>query len=459
MIQAFIVDITERKNIERKIGHMLEIERLLSTISSRFIGTNSIDDSINKSLLEMGNLIRAERAYILLYNEEDSLEFYTQEWCLKGVEPQKINPIIIQPKNFPWAQNQYKEKGFIYVENKLNLPESANNIKKVLTELQIESLLLFPITIKGELYGFIGFDNLQKLPEWHQEEFELFRTSSEIIGNALERKWSEETLKGSHQLIGGIISSLTESMCLIDYNFNIIWTNNVTNQLFGQHLNNNKCYKIFFRRGKPCEGCIGLRTFSDGKIHEKEVELKNIDGEKIISWYTSNAAGLNQMGETEYAVLIFRDITKRKTIEQSLVKSEQTLRQLSEELKEKVEESTKELHESEENYKRILNDLDVGFYKGQFKGELLMHNSKLNQILGVDSTISLIGARALSFFVNSNTQTKYYDSLINNDYVKDFEAKIRRLDGKIIKVKINSHLIRDYDGNPKEVEGTIIQIN
>ncbi|MFX0009903.1 MAG: PAS domain S-box protein [Candidatus Hermodarchaeota archaeon] len=459
LIQAFILDITERREFEQKIERMLKIERFLSKLSSRFIGIENIDAAINKSLLEMGNLIQAERAYILLLNEEDSLEFYTQEWCLEGIPPQKINPIIIEPIKYPWAQEQYEQFGYIFVESKSKLPENAENVKNILTELNINSILLFPIIIKGELYGFIGFDNFKKFQEWQKEEIQLFRTSSEVIGNALERKWSEETLKGSHQLLAGIISSLIESICLVDYNFNIIWTNNVTNQLFGEQITNNKCYKIFFQRGKPCEDCIGIKTFSDGRIHEKEVEMKNIEGEKMTCWYTSSSAGSNINGETEYAVLIFRNITKNKAIEQSLIESQNSLRQLTEHLKEKVEERTRELKTSEESYKRILNDLDVGFYKGQFKGELLMHNSKVNEILGIDPTISLVGAKTMDFFINPRTLEQYYNALVTNGYVKDFQAKVRRPDGNIIDIKINSHLVRDTEGNPKEVEGTIILIS
>ena len=106
LIQAFLIDITERKNFEQKIRRKLENEKFISTISSRLIGKIDIDKTISESLLDMGILIGATRAYILLFNEEDSLEFYVQEWCAKGIEPQTINLTTIDYKKFPWSSKQ-----------------------------------------------------------------------------------------------------------------------------------------------------------------------------------------------------------------------------------------------------------------------------------------------------------------------------------------------------------------
>ncbi len=52
-------------------------------------------------------------------------------------------------------------------------------------------------------------------------------------------------------------------------------------------------------------------------------------------------------------------------------------------------DNTNQLSELELLNKKILNDLDVGFYKGEFKGKLLMHNSAFNTILGLDASMSL----------------------------------------------------------------------
>ncbi len=211
-------------------------------------------------------------------------------------------------------------------------------------------------------------------------------------------------------------------------------------------------------RGKPCKECMSLKTFSDGKIHEKEKEYVDIIGNKIVCWATSSAAGLNLEGEAELAIVIVRDITARKLTEDSLIQSEISLKLLNETLILKVEEKTRELKESEENYKRMLNDLDVGFYRGAFKENLLMHNAAINKILGLSESISLVGSKSSQFFVSANDQKNYYKQLLEKGYVRNFTSQIKTPNGNIINIQLNSHLIRDDKGNPKEVEGTIIKL-
>jgi PAS domain S-box-containing protein len=311
LIQAFISDITHQKRVENIIKKKLEIESLISTISSKFVGNVNIDEAISFSLIEMGKLIAANRAYILLYNEDKTLEFFTQEWCLEGIEPQYINPIIINVEKYPWCRKQYQENGFIFIENVSNLETEARNTKKLLENLKITSMLIFPLNIKNELSGFIGFDNFHKIKRWTKEDFFLFKTSSEIIGNALDRKWSEETLRGSEQLLAGIISSLTELISLIDKEFNIIWVNNATKSMFGADIVNEKCFKVFSNRNKPCKFCIAERTFDDSKIHETEKEFIGKDKKDIKCWCTSSPAALNLDGQTELAILMFREINNK----------------------------------------------------------------------------------------------------------------------------------------------------
>jgi PAS domain S-box-containing protein len=458
MVQSFIIDITERKNFEQKINQKLNNERFISTISSRLISTEDIDKALSKSLLEMGHLIGATRAYILLFNEEGSLEFYIQEWCTDGKEPEMIDLTNINQTTFPWIFEVGRRNELIHIKDSSELPEEATNLKKELDKLNINSLLGFPIKIKNESYGYIGFDNIYQISNWGELDFDILRTMSNIIGNALERKWGEETLKGSHQLLAGIISSLTEVIYLVDNHFNVVWANNVAKQIFGIQLTGKKCYKAFGHQGKPCNECIAIKTFADGKIHENEKKYTTINGGTLIFWCTSSTAGINLEGETELVIKILRDITAQKSVEETLINSELNMRLLNKNLIQKVEERTRELRESEENYRRILSDLDVGFYKGEFKGKLLMHNAALNKIFNLSKDFSLVGSQSSNFLSDPDEHKRYYLELLENGYIKNFVTTLMIPNGKTIKVQLNSHLIRDNKGNPIEVEGTVIKI-
>ncbi|MHA1193341.1 MAG: PAS domain-containing protein, partial [Promethearchaeota archaeon] len=363
IIQAILVDISKQKQNETLLKERIKTEKTISTISSRFVSDTELDSAIFSSLKDMGSLYNATRAYILLYNDVSSLDFFAQVQCDNSVEIPKIDLKYLDPLKFPWIIVQYEKLGYIFIENIDNLPKIDDQTKSNLEKLKIKSLLGFPLNIKGENRGFIVFDNHEEILKWNPNNSNSIQTCAEIIANALDRKWSNETLKGSHQLLGGILSSLTEMICLIDREFNIIWVNDAAKNIKGNDLTGKKCHEAFFHQNKPCENCLGFRTFLDGLIHESEYELIDLDNNKQYWWTRSNSAALDLDGETELVILIFRDITKRKEIELNLEASEKKLKSLNEILVQKVEERTRELKTSEEKYKKMLNELDVGFYK------------------------------------------------------------------------------------------------
>ncbi|TFG24161.1 MAG: PAS domain-containing sensor histidine kinase [Promethearchaeota archaeon] len=116
------------------------------------------------------------------------------------------------------------------------------------------------------------------------------------------------------------------------------------------------------------------------------------------------------------------------------------------------------LRESEENYRNMINNLDIGFYKGEFKGKLLMHNPVLNEILGIDPSKNLIGSEASKFFINPEDQEIYYERLINQGFIKNFIIQLKKVNGEKINVEINAHMIYNIEGKPKEIEGTAVDI-
>jgi len=113
---------------------------------------------------------------------------------------------------------------------------------------------------------------------------------------------------------------------------------------------------------------------------------------------------------------------------------------------------------SEKEFKAMMNRLDVGFFKGEFKGKLLMHNITLNKILGIDISEDLTGSTTTQFFINPDDQQKYYDELMEKGQVNDFITTIRKSNEDVIYIQLNAHLLKDNTKKPITVEVTVSDI-
>jgi PAS domain S-box-containing protein len=115
------------------------------------------------------------------------------------------------------------------------------------------------------------------------------------------------------------------------------------------------------------------------------------------------------------------------------------------------------LKESEVKYKDMINNLDVGFYKGEFKGKLLMHNKTLNEIFGNDPNTDLIGSESTRFFVDPEDNKNYYEQLEKEGSIRNFITHLKKPNGETITVELNSHIVPNEMGE-KQVEGTVRDI-
>ncbi|MEE8359163.1 MAG: ATP-binding protein [Candidatus Hydrothermarchaeales archaeon] len=190
-----IRDITKRKQAAETIRRKLEFEKTISNISSRFAGVSGIDDSINVSLGYIGRLSGANRAYLFLLCKDKTIKDNAYEWCAEGVSPQIDDLKNLNPTMFPWWMAKLQKGEVIHIRDVSKMPPEARTEMEKLKSQDIKSLLILPLRVGGELAGFIGLDNTIKTGRWSFEEPTLLRISSEIIGSALERKWTEETLR------------------------------------------------------------------------------------------------------------------------------------------------------------------------------------------------------------------------------------------------------------------------
>jgi two-component sensor histidine kinase len=190
-------DVTELIKTESRMKHRLNIERLVSTISSRFVGVYRIDRAIDATLRDLGRFSKADRAYLFQFRENGAVMSNTHEWCRENVSPQKKNLQELFSSEFPWWVERIFSGEPLHIRDVAQLTEEATIEREILTGHDVKSVLVIGFTIEGKTAGFIGLDNVTGDAEWDEGDLALLRTVSEIVGNALERNLAEELVRNS----------------------------------------------------------------------------------------------------------------------------------------------------------------------------------------------------------------------------------------------------------------------
>jgi len=134
------------------------------------------------------------------------------------------------------------------------------------------------------------------------------------------RKQAEEALRISEGKLGAMLSAIADDIAVIDKDLNIIWTNDVAKEIFGNDIIGRKCYEVYHQRNKPCEPypCPTLQAFQDGNIHQYETQVTGKDGQSRHIHTIANVALRDEDGKPTGVLEICRDITERKQTEEAL---------------------------------------------------------------------------------------------------------------------------------------------
>ena len=86
-IQAFYLDITERKEAEENLHYRTQFEELIAVISTQFINLpiEKTDDGLHAALRKIGEFTGVDRSYVFLFRENETKMDNTHEWCREGI--------------------------------------------------------------------------------------------------------------------------------------------------------------------------------------------------------------------------------------------------------------------------------------------------------------------------------------------------------------------------------------
>ena len=205
LLQVFsqmIVNLINRNRANDKLQNQINVQRLINEISSDLVSVDNrnIDIKINRMLQQTGNFFNVDRSYILRYSQNLIIETNTHEWCAKGISSQLETIVDVDINIYPWWKEQVEKKQIIYIKDASDLPDKAGIEKDEFARQGIRTLLCFPIINNNNLVGYFGFDSVEKVRIWDNDQIAVIETLSNILADALIKVETEIELIRSKEL-------------------------------------------------------------------------------------------------------------------------------------------------------------------------------------------------------------------------------------------------------------------
>jgi signal transduction histidine kinase len=193
----------------------LDTESVLQRIASRANDTTPsvLDQFIDLSLAELGELVAADRAYLFRLGPGGLLD-NTHEWCAPGVEPMIAHLRGLDPADFGWITDRLAT-GDPQVLAVDDLPDEAVTEREILSVQGIESLVLVPLHRRGAFVGFVGFDAVRSRRAWEIRHVVALERFVHILIGVLARNEALAQVEVADHLVRGFADHASDALFLL----------------------------------------------------------------------------------------------------------------------------------------------------------------------------------------------------------------------------------------------------
>ena len=301
--------------------------------TEQFLRMGLTAGSIEPILEQLGHADEVSRVYIFenhTLDDETLVTCQRYEWVLPAIDPQIANPDLQQ---LPYVEAGFARwaetlgKGELIYGNVEDFPEAE---KTTLSAQNIISMMVAPIMVGDEWWGFIGFDDCRARRDWAPVEIEALKTAANIIGAAIQHNQAEEAVLDSEKKYRMVVDNANEGI-VITQDGMLKFVNPQAKEFTGLSEKNSKTGS-FLDYIHPDDREMVVEHHRK-RLAGEEVPgiyaMRMIDKKGNIKWIQNNGVMVEWEGRP--ATLNFLlDITSRKQALDALAESEEKYRQLFE---------------------------------------------------------------------------------------------------------------------------------
>ncbi|MGE5263455.1 MAG: GAF domain-containing protein, partial [Acidobacteriota bacterium] len=211
-------ELSERQRAEDALEQRLELERLITNISTQFInlGPNEIDTGIQHALQAIGEFSGADRSYVFQYSKERARMSKTHEWCAPEIESNIERLQDFSLDHFPYIHQTMIQQNIMNIPRIADLPPEAINEREEFERQGVRSLLCVPIVYRGVDMGYLGFHTVRNEKNWNDSHATLLKITGEIFANALENQRAQAEVQAAYENLERRVQERTHELAALN---------------------------------------------------------------------------------------------------------------------------------------------------------------------------------------------------------------------------------------------------
>ena len=331
-VMVCLSDISLQKQNEKRLAYQLELQHLVTDAANIMVKATkeTINPSVQLILEQTSRFFKNDRAYIYLYDDKEKCFKYSNGWADENCSLAFKEKRFKKGNYFSKWEKMFRTNKWLGFENINELSGLKQNQLDLIKEMDIVSLLCFPLINENQIAGFLSFDTVSKTKVWSTDYISTLEVITELIAKNLFKHYAEESFRISQERFNLLISANNDGIWDLTIPTNELFWSPRWKEIVGYQDHELVCSDEVFKSLIHPDDLSYVVEHLDGYIsgenpeYRVEYRMKHKKGHDV--WIYSRGELLRDASGNPYRIAgSHTDITHRKNQEKAIIHKQQLL--------------------------------------------------------------------------------------------------------------------------------------